>query len=50
MDIPDEVNMTVSMTGFRLFLGDLCQWCSRPDWSGFQCCDECAERLAKEFK
>lgn len=31
-----------------LFKDEVCEHCGAPDWSGFKCCQDCADRLADE--
>lgn len=33
---------------FKLHLDGVCAHCGEADWSGFSCCQACAERLADE--
>lgn len=34
----------------KMFKDEVCDHCGVPEWSGFQCCDDCSERLFLEFE
>ncbi len=32
----------------ELFKDRVCDYCGEPDWSGFDCCQDCGDQLAEE--